>query len=90
MTETRLRQYLPKLPYVDPLTEFPHVTVMIGFTVNGRFQKMGGVFHNPEFARQWITKTVAELKLVPRNVKTELKSFDNRILAERYLRANLQ
>ena len=90
MTEMRLRQYLPKLPYVDPLTEFPHVTVMIGFTVNGRFQKMGGVFHNPAFAQQWVTKTVAELKLVPRSVKTEIKSFDNRILAERYLRANLQ
>jgi len=90
MTETRLRQYLTKLPYVDPFIEFPHVSAVIGFSANGRFRKMGGVFHNPMLARQWIAKTIAELKLAPQNVQTELKSFDNRILAQRYLRAKLQ
>jgi hypothetical protein len=90
MTESRLRQYLPKLPYVDPLIEFPHVSVVIGFTVNGRFKKLGGVFHNPILARQWVAKTVAELNLVRANVQTEMKNFDNRILAQRYLRLKLQ
>jgi hypothetical protein len=90
MTETRLRQYLTKLPYVDPFIEFPHVSAVIGFSANGRFRKMGGVFHNPMLARQWIAKTIAELKLTPQNVQTELKSFNNRILAQRYLRAKLQ
>jgi len=90
MTETRLRQYLAKLPYVDPFIEFPHVSVVMGFTLNGRFRKMGGVFHNQELARQWVTKTITELKLTPNKVRTEMNSFDNRILAERYLRAKLQ
>jgi hypothetical protein len=90
MTETRLRQYLAKLPYVDPFIEFPHVSVVIGFTINGRFQKMGGVFHNRTLARQWVAKTITELKLAPNNVRTEMKSFGNRILAQRYLRANIQ
>jgi hypothetical protein len=90
MTESRLRQYLPKLPYVDPLIEFPHVTVVIGFSINGRFRKMGGVFHNPILARQWVTKTITEFELVRSNVQTEMKSFDNRLLAQRYLRLKLQ
>jgi hypothetical protein len=51
---------------------------------------MGGVFHNPMLARQWVTKTLGELKLTPDRVQTEIKSFENRILAQRYLRANLQ
>lgn len=90
LTETRLRQYLPKLPYVDPFIDMPHVSVVIGFSRNGRFNKMGGVFHNPMLARQWVTKTLGEQNLTPDSVQTEIKSFENRILAQRYLRANLQ
>jgi hypothetical protein len=90
MTESRLRQYLPKLPYVDPFIDFPHVSVVMGFTLNGRFKKMGGVFHNATIARQWVAKTINELKLTPENVQTEMKSFNNRVLAQRYLRAQLQ
>jgi hypothetical protein len=85
-----LRQYLPKLPYVDPFIDFPHVSVVMGFALNGRFKKMGGVFHNPMIARQWVAKTISELKLTPENVQTEMKSFNNRVLAQRYLRAQLQ
>ncbi|MBT4693229.1 MAG: DUF1570 domain-containing protein [Planctomycetaceae bacterium] len=90
VTETRLRQYLPKLPYTDPFIDFPHVSAVIGFTVNGQFKKTGGVFHNPMLARQWVAKTIVELNLPADSVQTEMKSFENRILAQRYLRVKLQ
>jgi hypothetical protein len=90
MTETRLTQYLPKLPYVNPFIDFPHVSVVLGYTLNGRFRKMGAVFHDSMIAKQWVAKTISELKLTPDSVQTEMKNFNNRVLAQRYVRSQLQ
>ena len=89
-TETRLKTYLTRLPYQDPFIDWPHVSVVIGYVVNGRLQKRGGVFHNQQIAKQWIDKTILELEWDPKETKSEMKNFNNRVLAERYVRSVLR
>ncbi len=85
--ETRLVNHLRRQPYVSPFAEFPHYVASISFLSGKKKLREAKSFFSSRQAEQWKKSRMAQLiKGGAKEVQAATAKFDNRNLAERYIR----
>jgi hypothetical protein len=85
--ETQIIEHLKSLPYNDPLKDAPHFVATFEAGSGRRLQRSASTFHFLPLAEKWLGDMRQKLPTAEQAAaKTAIRDFDNRALAEAFMR----